>query len=79
MQNKIVDLTNHLYAALERLSDEDLTAEELKLEIARADAVSKIASNIVSAAIVTVTAVKLINNGIANPKQLSLIVEENKN
>jgi len=33
MQNKIINLNNHLFAQLERLGDESLTQEELDLEI----------------------------------------------
>ena len=34
MKNTLVDLNNHLFAELERLSDEDLTSEELEAEAA---------------------------------------------
>ena len=35
MKNKLTDLNNHLFAELERLSDEDLQGEELTAEINR--------------------------------------------
>lgn len=33
MKNKLVDLNNHLFAQLERLGDEDLSAEQLEQEV----------------------------------------------
>lgn len=48
MKNKLGDLHNHLFAQLERLSDEDLKGEELKDEISRSKAVTAVAKEIVS-------------------------------
>jgi len=48
MKNKLTDLNNHLFAQLERLSDEELKGEELSTEIERSKAVSCIAKDIVS-------------------------------
>jgi 2-iminoacetate synthase ThiH len=42
-RNKLSDLNDHLFEQLERLSDEDLTEEQLEKEIKRAKAVSGIA------------------------------------
>jgi hypothetical protein len=46
--NKIEDLRNHLFAQIERLSDENLKEGELELECDRADAIAKIAANIIN-------------------------------
>lgn len=48
MKNKLIDLNNHLFAQLERLSDESIKGDALKEELGRAKAVSNIAKDIVS-------------------------------
>lgn len=48
MKNKLSDLNNHLFAQLERLSEEPLTGDKLKTEIDRSKALSSIAKDIVA-------------------------------
>ncbi|MEM6384356.1 MAG: hypothetical protein AAF739_16920 [Pseudomonadota bacterium] len=50
MKNKLSDLNNHLFAQLERLSDEDLTNEELEKEISRTEAIVGVTDKIVRTA-----------------------------
>lgn len=47
-RNTLTDLTNHLFAELERLSDESLDKEQLKMEIERAKAIKDVAGAVVS-------------------------------
>ncbi|MDR2490255.1 MAG: hypothetical protein LBD20_02515 [Spirochaetaceae bacterium] len=58
MQNKLSDLNNHLFAEIERLSDEQLKADELREEISRAHAVYSVASQIISNGQLMLAAVK---------------------
>lgn len=59
MKNKLTDLNDHLFAQLERLSDESLSAEDIAKEVTRAQAVVSVADCIVSNAGVQLKAVQL--------------------
>jgi len=48
MKNKMSDLLNHLFAEMERLGDEEMTDEELKIEIERAKAIKDVSNAITS-------------------------------
>ena len=48
MKNKLSDLNDHLFVALERLNDEDLTPDQLDKEIDRAKAIGCVASTILA-------------------------------
>jgi len=47
MKNNISDLNDHLFAQIERLGDEGLSSDELRLEIERTKAITNVASQIV--------------------------------
>lgn len=59
MKNKLGDLNNHLFAALERLNDESLTAEQIDSEAKRASAIVAVADQVVSNADLQLKAAKL--------------------
>lgn len=46
MKNKLSDLTNHLFAQLERLGDEDLSVEDIEKETSRSEAIVSVADRI---------------------------------
>lgn len=48
MKNSLVDLNNHLFAQIERLSEEGLDGEELKKEVGRAKSMVSVSSQIVN-------------------------------
>lgn len=47
-KNKLTDLNDHLFAQLERLSDETLTVEDIAQEVTRTDALVKVSEQIIN-------------------------------
>ena len=47
MKNTLGDLNNHVFAQLEKLGDDDLSGDELEIEIKRAEAIAKISEQII--------------------------------
>lgn len=67
MKNKISDLNNHLFAQLERLGDEDLTAEQIETEAKRGEAIIGIADKIIRSAALQIEAAKLVSEYGSDP------------
>lgn len=59
MKNKLSDLNNHLFAQLERLSDESLDADRIEAEVKRTDAIVSVADQITANANLQLKAAKL--------------------
>ncbi|MCA0334381.1 MAG: hypothetical protein LCH44_10585 [Bacteroidetes bacterium] len=59
-RNKIIDLNNHLFAAIERLSDDEITGDALEAEIKKAAAITNVATSIIDSAKVQIEAMKLL-------------------
>lgn len=59
MKNKMSDLTNHLFAQLERLGDEALTPDQIEQEVKRAEAIVRVSDQIVSTADTQLKAARL--------------------
>lgn len=65
MKNTLSDLNNALFEQLERLNDEDLSADKLETEIGRSQAMVSVADRIVDNAKLQLDAVKFATeNGI---------------
>lgn len=62
MKNKLADLNNHLFAQLERLGEEGLTAEQIEQEARRGEAIVAVADQIVRNADLQLKAATLIAN-----------------
>lgn len=60
MKNRLSDLNNHLFMQLERLSDEELTGEQIEGEVKRSEAIVSVADKIVDNARLQLQACKLI-------------------
>jgi len=62
MKNKLSDLNNHLFAQLERLSEEGLTSEQITQEVQRTGAIVSVADQIVRNADLQLKAVTVLAN-----------------
>ena len=77
MKNKLADLNNHLFAQLERLSDEGWSAKKMEAEIRRADAIIGLSREIIDNAALQVKAVGLIaQHGASLQRHLPMITGE---
>jgi hypothetical protein len=81
-KNTLSDLNNHLFAQLERLGEEDINQDQLKIEVDRSKAMNSIAKNIIDNARVALEGVQLSYNAIPSnqslPEQFA-IKEKNNN
>lgn len=60
MKNKLTDLNNHLFAQLERMSEEGITPEQIELEAKRADAIVDLSDQVLAIANMQLKAVKIL-------------------
>ncbi len=61
-KNRLTNLNDHLFAQIERLSDEALTSEQLEKEVKRGGAVVAVADQIIRNASVQLAAAKLVSD-----------------
>jgi hypothetical protein len=74
MQNKLLDLNNHLFAQLERLGDEDLVGDKLSEEINRARAITEVAGQVISNANLVLAAYKVALYSKDLPMKMPLLL-----
>lgn len=60
MKNRLIDLNDHLFAQLERLSEENLTPEQIAAEVKRTDAIVDVSDQIVRNADLQLKAAALV-------------------
>jgi hypothetical protein len=74
MKNRLSDLNDHLFAQLERLSDEDMTAEQIGIEAERGQAIVAVADQIIRNASLKIQAAKILSDhGIDPSPQLPAV------
>ena len=74
-KNKITDLNNHLFAQLERLSDEDLRGEALIEEVRRARSVTEVAQQVIASGDLLLKARIAADNTLTGTKILPQLFE----
>jgi len=75
MKNTLGDLNNHLFAQMERLSDEDLKGDKLIEEMNRAKAVTGIASQIIKNGQLVLNAQKMADDYINADAKMPRMLE----
>lgn len=59
MKRSLADLNEYLFDELDRLSNEDLSGDELSLEVNRSNAITRIAERVIASADIAIRALKL--------------------
>lgn len=74
MKNKLIDLNNHMFAQIERLSDEELKGDKLAEEIQRSRAITSVAGQIIDNARLALKAQVAVNDLLLKnpPKMLGV-------
>lgn len=75
MANKLEDLTEHLFMAMDRLNKEGLDAEQIQQEAIRAKAVVEIGDKIIDVAKVSLDAAKVQADYLGNQANLPKIFQ----
>lgn len=79
MKNKVSDVRDHLVAMLERLGDDDLSAEQMGQVIERAKATTIVATTYIGAVKVELDAIRLahetgnLTGAVSEPQQVPML------
>ena len=76
-RNKLIDLNNHLFEALERINDDELQGEKLQEEMARAKTITQIGNTIINNASLALEA-KKYKDEFGRGATLPLMIENGK-
>jgi hypothetical protein len=77
VKNKLSDLNDHLFAQIERLSDEDLSAEQIDTESKRGQAIVAVADKIIQNASLQLQAAKIMSEHGYDPVSSLPMLEGN--
>ena len=77
MKNTLTDLNNYLFEALEKLTDDGITDEEMQREITRANAVTSVAETIIHNGELALKAMKHVEEHGRGDKKLPPMLEAN--
>lgn len=78
MKNKLSDLNDHLFAQMERLSDENLTPAQIEQEAKRGTVIVAVADQIIRNASLKIQAAKILSDHGIDPSSQLLGVEQPK-
>lgn len=75
MRNTLGDLNNHLFEALERLNDEDITGDRLNEEIQRARTIANVSRQIIDNGKLALDALKFRDERVDSSAKLPPLLE----
>ncbi len=76
MKNKLVDLNDHLFAQMERISEESLKGDDLERELQRTKAVTDVAKQIIDNGRLVLSAQKALGDGLIRKTPAMLGLDE---
>jgi len=62
MKNRLIDLNNHLFSQLERLTEENLTLEQIEQEVKRSEAIVAVSEQVIRNSDLSLKAATLVAN-----------------
>lgn len=77
-KNRIKDLNDHMFLALERLNDPDLSEEVMDREIQRAKSIASLGANVTKAASLVLRASELQADGTLDPGQVPAVLSDRR-